>query len=318
MIYITLNNNEYKEYDKVNNKLVRISFNILLITTIILIVFYFIFYYFVITEKIIPTAFLNLSHKGSLLILGFILPLSFIILTVLIFLILRNKIIINNKIKLGIYLFILYIISCIFPILFALLLPNGMHALFNTYIFSYGLGHFDALFSMSYAASNKHLYAIIIIIVSIYLIFNIIKTIKLSNIQNINRILLQIIISVILVLFAFFIKKFLRANGKDIIIANSLLIISLFILYRNILYINLKKYFSIIFIVISLIYISNQLLSLINFNKSITKSAYVFTQSEWKDFSNNNSFAFYGKRNNFRYVWSRFRLDNFSYRWKQI
>ena len=285
LIYITLNNNEYKEYDKVNNKLVRISFNILLITTIILIVFYFIFYYFVITEKIIPTAFLNLSHKGSLLILGFILPLSFIILTVLIFLILRNKIIINNKIKLGIYLFILYIISCIFPILFALLSPNGMHVLFNTYIFSYGLGHFDALFSMSYAASNKHLYAIIIIIVSIYLIFNIVKTIKLSNIQNINRIILQIIISVILVLFAFFIKKFLRETGSDIIIANSLLIISLFILYRNILYINLKKYFSIIFIVISLIYISNQLLSLINFNKSIIKSAYVFTQSEWKDFS---------------------------------
>ena len=285
LIYITLNNNEYKEYDKVNNKLVRISFNILLITTIILIVFYFIFYYFVITEKIIPTAFLNLSHKGSLLILGFILPLSFIILTVLIFLILRNKIIINNKIKVIIYPFTLYIISCIFPILFALLLPNGMHVLFNTYIFSYGLGHFDALFSMSYAASNKHLYAIIIIIVSIYLIFNIVKTIKLSNIQNINRILLQIIISVILVLFAFFIKKFLRAAEKDIIIANSLLIISLFILYRNILYTNLKKYFSIIFIVISLIYISNQLLSLINFNKSIIKSAYVFTKSEWKDFS---------------------------------
>ena len=282
LIYITLNNNEYKEYDKVNNKLVRISFNILLITTIILIVFYFIFYYFVITEKIIPTAFLNLSHKGSLLILGFILPLSFIILTVLIFLILRNKIIINNKIKVIIYPFTLYIISCIFPILFALLLPNGMHVLFNTYIFSYGLGHFDALFSM---VNSKHLYAIIIIIVSIYLIFNIVKTIKLSNIQNINRILLQIIISVILVLFAFLIKKFLRADEKDIIIANSLLIISLFILYRNILYINLKKYFSIIFIVISLIYISNQLLSLINFNKSIIKSAYVFTQSEWKDFS---------------------------------
>ena len=65
LIYITLNNNEYKEYDKLNNKHVRISFNILLITTIILIVFYFIFYYFVITEKIIPTAFLNQSHKSA-------------------------------------------------------------------------------------------------------------------------------------------------------------------------------------------------------------------------------------------------------------
>ena len=294
LIYMALNNYDYKGSDESNNKYVKISFNILLISTIIITVFYLIFAYFLITEKIIPTAFLNLSHKYSLLILGFIFPLFFIILTILIFLILRNKIIIHNKIKAIIYPFTLYIVSCASPILFTITLPNGMHALFNTYIFSYGLGHLNALFNMGYASINKHLYAIIISAILLCILIMNIKKIRLNNIFNVNHFLIKIVISCILVLFAFIIKKILRNEERDIIIANSLLIISLFALYRNILYTNIKKYFLVIFIIISLLYISNQLLNLINFNKNITKSAYVFTQIEWKDFS-------YGFREN-KYV----------------
>ena len=292
LIYMSLNNYGYKYSNELNNKYLKISFNILLVSTIIIIIFYLIFAYFVMTEKIIPTAFLNLSHKNSLLILGFIFPLSFLILTIFIFLILINKIVINSKIKAIIYPFTLYIVSCVYPIFFAITLPKGMHTLFNTYIFSYGLGHFSIFATM--VINSKYIIAIVILIVLVYFAYNIIKTIKLSNILNINRIILQIIMSIILVLFAFLIKKGLRADEKDLIIANSLLIIALFVLYRNILYVDIKKYFSVIFIIISLLYISNQLLNLINFNKNITKSSYVFTQTEWKDFS-------YGFREN-KYV----------------
>lgn len=128
LIYMALNNYGYKYSEELNNKNLKISFNILLISTVIIMIFYLIFAYFVVNEKIIPTAFLNLSHKGSLLILGFILPLSFIILTIFIFLILRNKVAIHNKIKTIIYHFTLYIVSCVSPILLAILYQKGyMH-----------------------------------------------------------------------------------------------------------------------------------------------------------------------------------------------
>ena len=283
LIYMSLNNYSYKDSEELNNKNLKISFNILSISTIIIMIFYLIFAYFVVNEKIIPTAFLDMSNKNSLLILGFIFPLSFLILTILIYSILKDKIAIHNKIKAIIYPFTLYIVSCIFPILFAITLPKGMQALFNTYIFSYGLGHFISIPKI--LINNKYIIAIIIVIILLYLAYNIIKTIKLSNILNINRIILQIIMSIILVLFAFLIKKGLGADEKYIIIANYLLIIALFVLYRNILYTNIKKYFLVIFIIISLLYIFSQSLNLINFNKDITKSAYVFTQIEWKDFS---------------------------------
>ena len=257
IIYLILNIDKYNSYNK-NVKLKKIAI-VLNIFTVILILFNIVLYYYFINDLIIVTSAWGLIPKDKIAYFQIILPLCFIIFSVLVDLVLFNIIKVNNNIKLLIYNTILFMIFCILPILFSVLLPYGLDTLFITYIYSYAGGSILALTNMkshtSYAISGIKYLSFVFIFITLTA-FLIISNIKIFiNIIK-NNLYCKIILSIILIITSFIFIKVLRSSIYDQIISYSILMISIFIFVYNLTEYKKYKYILIIFLFLSLGFIS--------------------------------------------------------------
>lgn len=294
-IYIVFNFDKYLNYnnnDNINFSILlkmlfgMLIFSILMTTSIII----------YLKNKIATTALvLDIVYsKPEKLILGLcIFPLLSVFLFIFIYLINKNKIYASYKLKILIYNSLIYFFSFILIIFLSLLLPEKLDSIIYSYLFSYGGGS-----TIMYSNTNNHyliiaLISIVVLSFIFIIFFNIFyrymrKLIYL--VKNLN--ILKIILSVLLILLSLFLDKFLRNDEKDTILSSTMYIISFFIFYKSLFdLLKCRKLLLILFIFILSVY------SVININKfndykprllqdlNLDKSAYVYTQTEWKNVS---------------------------------
>lgn len=297
-IYIVFNFDKYYIYNNDNN----VNFSIPLKILFSLIIFSILMSISIIIysqNKLLNTAFNHIIYEQPVkLILSLsIFPLILLVLFIFIYLINKNKIYISYKIKVFIYNSLIYLFSFSSIVFLSLLLPEKLNSIIYAYLFSYGGGSTI----MFMGINNYYLIIALISIVVLSFIFiryfnifykYIIKLIFL--VKNVN--ILKIILSILLIFLSLFLDQFMRNDEKDIILSNTMYIISFFIFYKTILdSLKCKKLLLILLIFILSIYSVvninrfNEYNSKLVQNQFVDKSAYVYTQGEWEW-----KLAFYG------------------------
>ncbi|PTY41498.1 hypothetical protein DQ06_13675, partial [Brachyspira hampsonii bv. II] len=292
-IYIVFNFDKYYICNNDNNVNFSIPLKILfsLIIFSILISISIIIYS---QNKLLNTAFNNIIYEQPVkLILSLsIFPLILLVLFIFIYLINKNKIYISYNMKIFIYNSLIYLFSFSSIVFLSLLLPEKLNSIIYAYLFSYGGG--STIMWMGIINNYYLIIALISIVVLSFIFiryFNIfykyiIKLIFL--VKNVN--ILKIILSILLIFLSLFLDQFIRNDEKDIILSNTMYIISFFIFYKTILdSLKCKKLLLILLIFILSIY------SVVNINRFneynsklvqnqnfVDKSAYVYIQGEWE------------------------------------
>ena len=294
-IYIIFNIDKYINFEKNDD----INFNVILkflyfilISLILTSIVVFIY----IKNALLKTSFMDIMYEQTdkFIFSLSILPLFLLILIIFTSLVNKNKIKTSYKFKIFLYNSLLYLLSFISIVFLSFLLPEIPDSFINTYLFSYAGG---STVILTYISVHYLIIGLIFIIVSSLIIikyFNIFSKIisKLISItKNIN--ILKIILSILLVFLVLFLDRFFRNDEKDIILSNTMYVLAFFILYRNIL--NLKihtKLFLLLLILILSLYSIININQFNNYNSKLVqnqnfvdKSAYVYTQKEWKDFT---------------------------------
>ena len=295
LIYILLNLDKYFFYKE--NKNIGCISNVLIFTTIFIILLNILISLSFNSGKLLPSAFIDRINKKYLVYAQIPIPAFFIILSLIIYLVKNNIIKTNYIIKIFLNNFLIYVLSCFYTILLALLLPMPVDTLFTTYIFSYSGGSILALINSagSYSLFTQKVlwYMIFMFIISVLIFIYVIKNIRIlfKNIFTIN-----IIINITLIIISFLFIKALRA-GSDKLITTSLLVVSIFIFVKNIFNIlpNIKilKYifFIILFVIAAKILVTN----IRSIRYSPAASNYVYDVNTWKTYS-------YGKKNGIRFA----------------
>ena len=292
-IYIMFNINKYLNYNNDNN----INFSIplkILFSLFVFSVLMSVCIMIYLKNKLFNTSFIEVIYEqpDKLMLSLSIFPLILLILLIFVYLINKNKLYVSYKLKIFIYNSLIYMFSFYFIIFLSLLLPEKLNSIIYAYLFSYGGGSTI----MWKNINNYYLIILLIFIVVLSFVFiryfNIFyKYIRKLIYLVINLNILKIILSISLIFLSLFLGKFFRNDEKDIILSTTIYIISFFIVYRTIL--DLEKYrklFLTLLMVILFIY------SVININKFndynsklvknhqnfVDKSAYIYTQSEWK------------------------------------
>ncbi|WP_085168723.1 hypothetical protein [Brachyspira hyodysenteriae] len=289
--YLILNIDKYKDY--INNKYSDIKFDnifIILLTTTVFLIFINIFIYINYLNKENFILFLNkIENKHFIIFLQCLTPSFFLILSIFIYMIKTNKIILYNNIKLLIYNSSLFVIFLFYVIFTSFLLRNGNNIFIDTYMYSFMWG--NSLFSL-FREKEIYLYifASIMIVVTIISIININKIIKLLS-PLIEKKMINIILSLLLIPFCIVSYKILRNDEKDSIISFSIIILSFFIIYKNIINISkYKKYLIYILFIITGIYSGYNIYNFVNYNKYLSnngvhvdKSSFIYDQDAWKN-----------------------------------
>ena len=283
--YIILNLSKYTKIPSFKFNFYKIS----KILTFVIVAFLFIDI-LVFSGITIKTAFRAPKYNLQLLSIQLIILSYFIILLVLTILLYKNKIILRANFKLFIYNFSIFVISFLSPLLLSFSLPNGHSIFILTYINSYS-GYNTVL---SYGNDKFALICFILITGIVFSVFTLFILNKKQNIQNkINEIiskkylLIKILLSLFLIFISFAFSKMLRNDGRDNIISYSMILISFFIFIRNIIFITkFKKIFITILSIILTIYSVSSLYRFKKYSSEfLTKSAYVYTKEEWKNFT---------------------------------
>ena len=297
-IYVVLNIDKFNSSTKIINY--KIAYNLLYIDVIILIIINIIICYLFYNKRILATIFLYDINFHYILIISNLVNIFFILLSVFTILVRKNKINISNSLKIILNNFIYYILISFLPILSAFLLPKGLDIFFNVWIMVYDGGVlFLSLFKWNWENSPYSSYGknviimgavitLIVIIMFIYF-FKYKKLIK-NKISNTN--LLKILLSIFLLVISLFLLKGLRiSSNKDLIIAATIILISLLMFIKTIiLYLsNCKKIVLNIFIfilfILSLKYILNIYkndFDFIGFNDN----TYFYNLEYWKTYIN--------------------------------
>ncbi|MEI0610566.1 hypothetical protein, partial [Brachyspira pilosicoli] len=245
IIYLILNIDKYYNYKSNKDIKLRGISIFLVIFTIVLILFNILVYYRFTNQLVAKVSFIDLIDTKKLIYFQMFMPLFFILISIYIILLNYNIIKLYYSIKVLSYNFVLFVVSCILAILFALLLPKGLDVLIITYLNSYAGGSILVTQSLSShvgASTNAIKYLLFIFAFLLIMLFTLVKN-KNKIIKNVF--ITKILLSIILVFISFIFTKILRNTNYDTPISYSIFYISLSVLIGNLF---ITKYRTILFL----------------------------------------------------------------------